>query len=219
MSQKGIQGLSGDEDSSSLWWQMKIIRVCKTQLIECYVRMKNVIGENDGIMQDSCCLANQGHSSAIWAAESEVTMHSFTNLRSDSIVEQLISQFTNKRLTLGSQQRRKHPLILPCKILLTHSTKGVCFLANAQLSLVFNYKYKWWTSIVGTWANPSPYQICKAALIRSIITCQCTTLSAQSGFPKHGSGVCRIQGYLCNIEHLLNVEKNPAQGEQWYDLT
>ena len=139
-------------------------------------------------MQGNCCLANQGHSS-------------FTDLKSDSIVEQLISQFTNKRLTLGSQQRREHALILPCKILLTHSTKGVCFLANVQLSSVFNYQYKWQTGIDGTWASPFRCQICRAALILSIIAYWCTTLSAQSRFLKHGSWGCRIQGYLGSIEH------------------
>lgn len=76
-------------------------------------------------------------------------MQSFTNVKSDSIVKQLISLFTNKKLKLGSQQRREHALILPCKILLAHSTKGVCFLADMQLSLAFNYQYKWQTSIDG----------------------------------------------------------------------
>lgn len=152
-------------------------------------------------MQGSCCLANQGHSSASRATESELTTQSFTNLKSDSIVEQLISQFTNKRLTLGSQQRREHVLILPCKILLTHSTKGVYFLADMQPSLVFNYQCKWQTSIDGAWASLFPSQICRAALIWFIIAYWCTTLNAQRGFPKHGSRGCRMWGYLSTIKH------------------
>lgn len=166
------------------------------------------LGRNDGMMQGNRCLANQGHSSASWSTESEVTTQSFTNLKSDSIVEQLISQFTNKRLTLASQQRREHVLILPCKILLTHSTKGFCFLADMQLSLVSNYEYKWQTSMDGAWASPFPCQICKAALIWSIIAYWCTTLRAQRGFPKRGSWGCRIQGYLGSIEHWPYPARN-----------
>lgn len=156
------------------------------------------------MMKGNCFLGNQGHSSASQATESEVTTQYFINLKSDSIVEQLISQFTNKRLTLRSQQRREQDLILPCKILLTRSTKGVCFLADMQPSLVFNYQYKWQTSIDGAWDRPFPCWICRAALISSIITYWCTTLSLQSGFPKHGSRVCRMQGYLGGIEHWPN---------------
>lgn len=122
-------------------------------------------------------------------------------------MEQLISQFTNKRLTVSSQQRRQHDLILPCKILLTHSTKGVCFLADMQLSLVFNYQYKWQTSIDDAWDTsftPFPFGICMAALISSIIIYWCTTLSLWSGFPKHGSWGYRMQGYLGGIDHWPN---------------
>lgn len=152
-------------------------------------------------MKGTCCLGDQGHSSACWTTEIEMTTKSFTNLKCDSIVEQLISQFTKERLTLRSQQRKEHDLILPCKILLTRSTKGVCFLADMHLSLVFNYQYKWQTSIDAAWDRPFPCGIYMAALISAIITCWCTTLSLWRGFPKHGSWGCRMQGCLGATEH------------------